>query len=116
MRDEEPVVAHTTMVDLLCRWLSEAHVDTVNAAISKRVRPYLFTFLSVLSVAAPANEATAKRAIPDDNLAYPILISLKAGSVSSFGSGFCLDTSNATYLVTAKHVLAAAFVQDPVTK
>jgi Trypsin-like peptidase domain len=46
--------------------------------------------------------AAAQRAIPDDNLAYPILISLGNGSS---GSGFFLNTSNATYLVTAKHVL-----------
>jgi S1-C subfamily serine protease len=41
------------------------------------------------------------RALPDDNLAYPVLISLKNGG----GSGFYLNTKTAVYLVTAKHVL-----------
>jgi V8-like Glu-specific endopeptidase len=42
------------------------------------------------------------RAIPDDNLAYPVLITLKNGSQ---GSGFFLNASKATFLVTARHVL-----------
>ena len=42
------------------------------------------------------------RAVPDDNLAYPVLITLNNGST---GSGFFLNTSNEIYLVTAKHVL-----------
>jgi hypothetical protein len=50
----------------------------------------------------------AQRAIPDDNLAYPVLISLKNGSS---GSGFYLNDGKAIYLVTAKHVLF-----DPVTQ
>lgn len=41
------------------------------------------------------------RAIPDDNLSYPVLITLTNGGT---GSGFFLNTSDATYLVTAKHV------------
>jgi trypsin-like peptidase len=44
----------------------------------------------------------AQRAIPDDNLAYPILISVGDGSS---GSGFFLNTPDGIYLVTAKHVL-----------
>jgi hypothetical protein len=44
----------------------------------------------------------AQRAIPDDNLAYPVLITLKNGVT---GSGFYLNTGKAMYLVTAKHVL-----------
>ena len=44
----------------------------------------------------------AQRAIPDDNLAYPVLITLGNGSS---GSGFFLNTKDAVYLVTAKHVL-----------
>ncbi len=50
----------------------------------------------------------ANRAIPDDNLAYPVLITLKNGST---GSGFFVNTTKAIYLVTAKHVLF-----DPVTQ
>jgi V8-like Glu-specific endopeptidase len=42
------------------------------------------------------------RAIPDDNLAYPVLITLKSGSQ---GSGFFLNASKASFLVTARHVL-----------
>jgi hypothetical protein len=49
-----------------------------------------------------AHPSWAQRAIPDDNLAYPVLITLKNGST---GSGFYLNNSSATYLVTAKHVL-----------
>lgn len=50
----------------------------------------------------------ANRAIPDDNLAYPVLITLKNGST---GSGFFVNSTKAIYLVTAKHVLF-----DPVTQ
>lgn len=42
------------------------------------------------------------RAIPDDNLAYPVLVTVvQAGS----GSGFFLNTSYSVFFVTAKHVL-----------
>lgn len=44
----------------------------------------------------------SQRAIPDDNLAYPILIKLDDNST---GSGFYINAHNAIYLVTAKHVL-----------
>ena len=51
------------------------------------------------------NSAIAKRAIPDDNLAYPVLITLENGNDQVLGtaSGFYLNTDNSTYLVTAKH-------------
>jgi len=42
------------------------------------------------------------QAIPDDNLAYPVLITLKSGQQ---GSGFFFNTSNASFLVTARHIL-----------
>ena len=42
------------------------------------------------------------RAIPDDNLAYPVLITLAQGGS---GSGFFLNTSHSEFFVTAKHVL-----------
>jgi hypothetical protein len=48
------------------------------------------------------DQATAMRAIPDDNLAYPVLITLKNGSQ---GSGFFFNASKASFLVTARHVL-----------
>lgn len=41
------------------------------------------------------------RKIPDDNLAYPVLVNVG----TSTGSGFYLSTSSAIFLVTAKHVL-----------
>ena len=42
------------------------------------------------------------RAIPDDNLAYPVLVELNSGSS---GSGFFLNLADGTVLVTARHVL-----------
>ena len=42
------------------------------------------------------------RNIPEDNLAYPVLILLNSGST---GSGFQLNTGENMYFVTAKHVL-----------
>jgi hypothetical protein len=44
----------------------------------------------------------AQRAIPDDNLAYPVLITLDDNTSAS---GFFLSDGKAVYLVTAKHVL-----------
>ncbi len=41
------------------------------------------------------------RAIPDDNLAYPILISIG----NAYGTGFYLQLETEVYLITAKHVL-----------
>ena len=42
------------------------------------------------------------RAIPDDNLCYPVVIDLADGQ---YGSGFFANSGVALYLVTAKHVL-----------
>lgn len=42
------------------------------------------------------------RALPQDNLAYPVLITLNTGSM---GTGCILNSDNGNYLVTAKHVL-----------
>jgi S1-C subfamily serine protease len=50
---------------------------------------------------APPAPIGALRAIPEDNLAYPVLISI--GNTS--GSGFYLVSGKAVFLVTAKHVL-----------
>jgi Trypsin-like peptidase domain len=55
----------------------------------------------VLTVLTPL-DMRADRAIPDNNLAYPVLIALKSGA---YGSGFFLNTLSRTYLVTARHVL-----------
>lgn len=42
------------------------------------------------------------RAIPDDNLSYPVFLTLSNGGA---GSGFFLKTPDSAFLVTAKHVL-----------
>lgn len=47
----------------------------------------------------------AIRALPDDNLGYPVLVTIGAGSAGSTGSGFYFNTGTNIYLVTATHVL-----------
>lgn len=42
------------------------------------------------------------RAIPDDNLAYPVLVTNETGET---GSGFYLNTALESFFVTARHVL-----------
>jgi hypothetical protein len=61
----------------------------------------LFGLLIAFVLITPGG-GQAGRAIPDDNLAYPVLVSLDTGST---GSGFFLNTGTSTYLVTAAHVL-----------
>jgi len=61
----------------------------------------LATFIFVLL--APA---FARRAIPNDYLAYPVFITLKTARTFGYACGFYLNTGRAVYLVTAKHVLA----------
>jgi hypothetical protein len=63
-------------------------------------------------LAQTKNEITAA-AVPQDNLAYPVLITLKDGAK---GSGFFLNTPKSVYLVSAHHVLAEASVIDPQTQ
>ena len=63
--------------------------------------------LSLLIVIWPA-ALSAQRAIPDDNLAYPVLINLTDcdRNVEMIkGTGFYLDNGSEFYLVTARHVL-----------
>lgn len=69
---------------------------------------FLVSLLTLVLFAQPAQQPAVKaiRALPDDNLAYPVLITLK----NSTGSGFYVNTNTGMYLVTAKHVLF-----DPVT-
>jgi V8-like Glu-specific endopeptidase len=45
--------------------------------------------------------AKAQRALPDDNLAYPVLITLGGAT----GSGFFINNGVSVFFVTAKHVL-----------
>src|ERR1035437_6546772 len=65
-------------------------------------RRWFSIFALVVALVSLQCGAVAQRAIPDDNLAYPVLISVGNGSS---GSGFFLNTNNAVYLVTSKHVL-----------
>ena len=52
--------------------------------------------------------------IPDDNLAYPVLVILKnkSGATLGFGSGIYFGTANAEYLVTAKHVITSGLPNE----
>ena len=53
-----------------------------------------------------ASQAFAERAIPDDNLAYPVMVTLKLNNGTwSQGSGFYLNRPNGLYFVTARHVI-----------
>jgi hypothetical protein len=58
--------------------------------------------LTGLGQGQQAPVSVSARAIPDDNLAYPVLVTL--GDNSS-ASGFFLNDGHAVYLVTARHVL-----------
>lgn len=58
---------------------------------------YLITLISIF-----VTTTYAQRSIPDDNLAYPVLILLANGSS---GTGFYINSQNGIYLVTCKHVL-----------
>jgi hypothetical protein len=69
---------------------------------------FVIAFLTTLANAQqqsietqPATNATNHRSIPDDNLGYPALIT----GPNFTGSGFYLNTNNAIFFVTAKHVL-----------
>ena len=59
--------------------------------------------LMALSLLDFASSAQARRAIPEDNLSYPIRITHSDGSAS----GFYLNTEKYTYLITAGHVLSS---------
>lgn len=62
--------------------------------------------LLILSIGRPC--AGAQRAIPDDNLGYPVRIDLSDCRVKGAavqGSGFFFSTETEFYLVTARHVL-----------
>jgi hypothetical protein len=97
---------------LLCRLGAAEPERALMNKISRILETISIVALLILFVCC----AQAKRLIPDDNLAYPILITLKSGNGTSIssGSGFYLNTATAIYLVTAKHVLASGFF-DPKT-
>jgi hypothetical protein len=60
------------------------------------------TIAIVIPFVTETREALRMRAIPEDNLAYPVLVTLKSG-VS--GSGFYFNAATKMYLVTARHVI-----------
>jgi hypothetical protein len=62
----------------------------------------LVASLCVLAVLVAPQEAESSRDIPDNNLAYPVLI---LTDKKLMGSGFYLNAQNSIYLVTARHVL-----------
>lgn len=68
----------------------------------------VFALLALFSVVLYPSALIAQRAIPDNNLGYPVRISLSGcsnGITSIEASGFFLNTGSADYLVTARHVL-----------
>ena len=65
---------------------------------------HVLTVLTFAIVALPVDCQDAIRALPDDNLALPVLITFK----NSTGSGFYVKPTKDVYLVTAKHVLFGA--------
>lgn len=60
----------------------------------------LVTMTSLISICSL--NAWGIRAIPDDNLAYPVLVELDSKETAT---GFYLSDKKYIYLVTAKHVL-----------
>lgn len=68
----------------------------------------LVTAAFLATQVVPAFAAGPQRAIPDDNLAYPVLITMTVGT----GSGFYINNGQAVYLVTAKHVIADPEKED----
>jgi hypothetical protein len=60
----------------------------------------------VKTVAAQDVITSSGRAIPEDNLAYPVLLSLQTIIGKSLASGFFLNATHAMYLITANHFLA----------
>ena len=69
--------------------------------VSIRHRFGILFFFMVLFLLSPGILQSAPD-IPDDNLSYPVLLVSKTGSI---GSGFFYNKNNATYLITARHVL-----------
>jgi hypothetical protein len=72
------------------------------------------SLLAACVACGSSERAPAGRAIPDDNLSYPVLITLENshGATLGFGSGFYFNDDDAVYLVTAKHVIIAG-LPDP---
>ena len=62
-----------------------------------------------VAIPAPPPATNNMRAIPDNNLAYPVFVSIG----NSTGSGFYVNTDKAVFFVTAKHVLFNPATQLP---
>jgi len=73
-----------------------SHLKGVAIQVRYAIAMFALALLTVLGRAQTSN-----RALPDDNLAYPVLITYQNGN----GSGFYINTPSSVYLVTAKHVL-----------
>ncbi|MGA3083773.1 MAG: hypothetical protein ABSE95_03140 [Thermodesulfobacteriota bacterium] len=73
---------------------------------SNSIVPRLLVLIVALIVSIATSRADELRALPDDNLAYPVLlISEPVDGRSNTGSGFYYDDGKALYFVTARHVL-----------
>lgn len=58
--------------------------------------------IALLAITGAATQVSAQRALPENNLSYPVFVSLANGDAAS---GFYLNTSNRMFFVTARHVL-----------
>ena len=61
----------------------------------------VFLLSVTICASARADVEQQHRALPDNNLAYPVLLETKA----DYGSGFYLRTAKFVYFVTTNHVL-----------
>jgi S1-C subfamily serine protease len=69
----------------------------------------LLVLIVALIIFIPTVRADELRALPDDNLAYPVLLqSERVDGRRNMGSGFYYDEGKAIYFVTARHVLFSA--------
>ena len=75
-------------------------------------------FLYVRTIAAQEAITSTGRAVPEDNLAYPVLLSLQTIIGKSLASGFFINAPHAMYLVTANHFLSEidTILRDPSTR
>lgn len=79
--------------------------------------PRLRHALLLLSALIASDQASAQRAIPVDNLVYPVMLTLKnSKSLLGRGSGFYITTDRAIYFVTAKHAFGNLLAPDPETQ
>src|ERR1700693_3163928 len=67
------------------------------------LRCWLFPLINaVVPLLLLSPTVIGQRALPDDNLAYPVLVQIPGVEEAS---GFYVNTSTSEYFVTAKHVL-----------